>query len=61
VKNSPTLQFLALVMAAAMLGMAFFFMFMPRLIPDTRDPRCDTGARYEAMREAHEQGRPFPC
>jgi hypothetical protein len=26
-----------------------------------RDPRCDGPARYEAMREAFEAGRPQPC
>jgi hypothetical protein len=26
-----------------------------------RDPRCNGPARYEAMREAYEAGRPQPC
>jgi len=25
------------------------------------DPRCNTGARYEAMREAYERRLPDPC
>lgn len=25
------------------------------------DKRCDTAARYEAMREAYEAGQPDPC
>lgn len=27
----------------------------------TYDRRCDGPARYEAMREAYERGRPHPC
>jgi hypothetical protein len=32
VRDNPVLRFIALIAAAAMLGMAFLFMFLPRVI-----------------------------
>lgn len=29
--------------------------------PKPIDPRCNSGARYEAMREAYEERLPDPC
>lgn len=60
-KDSPALQFLALVAMTGMVGGVLLLMFWPRSIAPESDPRCDGPARYDANREAYEAGRPQPC
>jgi hypothetical protein len=53
--------YVALIAAAAMVGVAFLMMFLPVALHEPADPRCDGPDRYDAMREANEKGKPQPC